>query len=74
MADLTAGPDRQERRESLEIEKLRVEVNKVIAETAKINREVGWYPFVVGGGVAVGLIGAGAAFGGVLVRALAGAG
>ena len=59
-------------REALEIEKLRVEVNKIIAETAKINREVGWYPFVVGGGVAVGLIGAGAALGGVVMRGLAG--
>lgn len=61
-------------RDAFELEKLRVEVNKIIAETAKINREVGWYPFVVGGGVAVGLIGAGAALGGVLMRAFTGAG
>ena len=39
MSDATAGSDRQVTRETLEIETLRVKVNKIIAETAKINRE-----------------------------------
>lgn len=34
-------------RDDLEIEKLKVEVNKIIAETAKINQERSWYPFVL---------------------------
>ena len=74
MADVSASSEGRRRREALDIETLRVEVNKIIAETAKINREVGWYPFVVGGGVAVGLIGVGVALNGVLGRAFAGVG
>lgn len=45
-------------RDELEIDKLRVEINKIIAETAKVNKEVRWYEVVtIGGSVAV-LIGA----------------
>jgi len=35
----TIGAERSE----LEIEKLRTEINKMIAETAKVNKETRWY-------------------------------
>ena len=53
-------------REAVEIEKLKVEVNRIIAETAKINRERWWYPLVVG----TGLFAAGAAFFGATLKLL----
>lgn len=38
-------------RDNLEIEKLRSEINKMIAETAEINQRRWWYPIVVVTGV-----------------------
>ncbi|MGE7136336.1 hypothetical protein ACQKIE_01770 [Luteibacter sp. NPDC031894] len=32
-------------------EKIRAEIGKLMAETAKINAEARWYPFVAAGGV-----------------------
>ena len=72
MSDATAGSDHRATREAPEIDSLTVEVNKIMAETSKINREVGWCPFVVGGGVAVGLVGAGAALTGAIIRTIGG--
>lgn len=40
MSDANTEPGNRATREALELEKLRVAVNKIIAETAKINREV----------------------------------
>lgn len=34
-----------------EIEKIRAEIGKLMAETAKINSEARWYPIVVAGGI-----------------------
>lgn len=34
-----------------DLEKIRVEIGKLMAETSKINAEARWYPFVAAGGV-----------------------
>ena len=40
-------------------DKMRAEIAKLIAETAKINAEARWYPMVIGTGLAAGLMTAG---------------
>lgn len=40
-------------------QKLEVEINKIIAETAKINKETRWYELVVISGVVMALLAAG---------------
>lgn len=40
----------------LEHEKIHAEISKLIAETAKINAENRWYPFVVGSGVTLAMV------------------
>jgi hypothetical protein len=37
-------------------EKMRAEISKLLAETAKINSENRWYPFVVGSGVTLTIV------------------
>ena len=37
-------------------EKMRAEISKLIAETAKINSENRWYPFVVGSGFTLAMV------------------
>ena len=34
-------------KEDLEIDKLRTEINKMIAETAKVNKEIRWYEVII---------------------------
>ena len=42
--------------QSIHDDKVRAEIAKLIAETAKINRENHWYPFVVGSGATLALV------------------
>ena len=41
-------------------DKMRAEIAKLIAETAKINTEARWYPLAIGTGLAAALLTAGA--------------
>lgn len=47
-------------RAELEVEQLRASINKIIAETAKINSERIWYPLVIAsaivGGITTGVL------------------
>ena len=40
----------------LDIEKIRAEISKMIAETSKINRENAFYPFIVGATVTLVMV------------------
>ena len=40
----------------LQDEKMRAEIGKLMAETAKISSENRWYPFVVGSGVTLAIV------------------
>ena len=40
-----------------ELEKVRAEIGKLMAETAKINAEARWYPFVTAAGVFAAALG-----------------
>ncbi len=45
--------------QSIADDKMRAEIAKLIAETAKINGEARWYPLVIGTGLAAALLTAG---------------
>ena len=47
-----------------ELEQIRAQIGKLMAETAKIQKEAQWYPVVVAGGI----IGGTAALVGVLIK------
>ena len=40
----------------LQDEKMRAEIGKLLAETAKISNENRWYPFVVGSGFTLAIV------------------
>ncbi|MGY0399820.1 MAG: hypothetical protein ACWIPH_07775 [Ostreibacterium sp.] len=42
--------------EELEVEKIRAEISKMMAETTKINKESVYYPLVVGSGVTLAIV------------------
>jgi hypothetical protein len=46
-------------KDELLIEKLHAEISKLVAETAKINKEVRWYEVVLAMGVAASLMAVG---------------
>ncbi len=58
MSDLTMTAAEQ----NIADDKMRAEIAKLIAETAKINTEARWYPLAVGTGLAAALLTAGATF------------
>lgn len=43
-------------RDAFEIEKIRAEIGKLMAETAKINRETQWYPAVVAASATLAIV------------------
>ncbi|MDO5648347.1 hypothetical protein [Paracoccus sp. (in: a-proteobacteria)] len=57
--------------QSLADDKMRAEIAKLIAETAKISKETVWHPLAVGARAATALIGAGAGLAAVLIKIFA---
>jgi hypothetical protein len=45
-----------EREQALSDDKMRAEIAKLIAETAKLNSENRWYPLVVGSGATLAIV------------------
>jgi len=58
------GSDMEVQMKEAELEQIRAQIGKLMAETAKIQKEAQWYPVVVAGGI----IGGTAALVGVLIK------
>lgn len=47
---------KSEIREDLELEKLKVEVSKLVEETRKTRKEADWYLLIIGSGVTLAIV------------------